>query len=79
MEAEYRFPLRSDGLFGAVCFINNTFAESTTTKLFAKAAPAAGAGFRMKMDKTARVNLTVDLAYGLDHSSGIYFGMQEAF
>ncbi|MEO8148624.1 MAG: hypothetical protein ABI723_13345 [Bacteroidia bacterium] len=78
-EAEFRFPLRKDGLFGGVLFINNTFAESTTAKLFDKAAPGAGAGFRMKMDKAARVNLTVDLGYGLDHSSGIYFGMQEAF
>ncbi len=79
LEAEYRFPLSNDGLFGGVVFINNTFAESTDTKLFAKAAPAIGAGFRMKMDKAARVNLTIDLAWGVDHSSGIYFGMQEAF
>jgi hypothetical protein len=79
MEAEYRFPLSHDGLMGGVVFLNNTFAESTDTKLFANAAPAVGAGFRLKMDKAARVNLTVDLGYGLDHSSGIYFGMQEAF
>jgi len=79
LESEYRFPLSSDGLFGGVIFLNNTFAESTESKLFSKAAPAAGFGFRLKMDKAARVNLTVDAGYGLDHSSGIYFGMQEVF
>jgi len=79
IEAEYRFPLSHDGLMGGVVFLNNTFAESTDTKLFANAAPAAGFGFRLKLDKAARVNLTVDVGYGLDHSYGIYFGMQEAF
>ena len=59
MEAEYRFPLSHDGLMGGVVFLNNTFAESTDTKLFAHAAPAGGFGFRLKMDKAARVNLTV--------------------
>jgi hypothetical protein len=79
LEGEYRFPLSSDGLMGGVVFLNNTFAESTDAALFSKAAPAAGFGFRLKMDKAARINLTVDLGYGLDHSGGIYFGMQEAF
>jgi hypothetical protein len=60
-------------------FLNNSFVESTDINLFAKSVPAAGFGFRLKMDKAARINLTVDLGYGLDHSSGIYFGMQEVF
>jgi hypothetical protein len=88
-EVEYRFPLSSNGLFGGVAFINNTFAKGidydietqkfSEQKLFAKSAPAAGVGFRMKMDKRARVNLTVDYGVGLDNSSGIYFSMQETF
>jgi hypothetical protein len=79
IETEFRFPITNNGFVGGVAFLSNTFAESTTQKLFYKAAPAAGGGIRLKMDKAARVNLTVDLAYGLDKSSGIYFGMQEAF
>jgi hypothetical protein len=78
-EAEYRYPISKSGLFGGVFFVNTTFASSTDQKLFSKTAPGIGAGFRMMMDKLARVNLTVDLAYGLDHSSGIYFSMQETF
>lgn len=86
-EAEYRFPLSSNGLFGGVAFLSSTFAsnydlttaKNTDQRLFEKAAPAMGVGFRMKMDKLARVNLTVDYGVGLDKSHGIYFSMQEAF
>jgi hypothetical protein len=86
-EAEYRFPLSNNGLFGGVAFLSTTFASSLNAstahssdqRLFEKAAPAMGVGFRMKMDKAARVNLTVDYGVGLDHSHGIYFSMQEAF
>ncbi len=78
-ECEFRFPLSADELFGGVAFINTTFAESTSEGLFHDVAPAAGVGFRLKVDKAARINLTVDIAAGLDNSSGIYFGMQEAF
>ncbi|MDI1353792.1 MAG: hypothetical protein PSX36_02655 [bacterium] len=78
-EAEYRYPISSNGLWGGVLFVNNTFAQAIDGGLFDHAAPAAGAGIRLKMDKRARVNLTVDLSYGLDHSSGVYFSMQEAF
>lgn len=78
-EAEYRFPISDNGFWGGTAFVNTTFAESTTQKLFEKTAPGIGAGIRMKMDKRARINLTVDLGYGLDNSSGIYFNLQEAF
>lgn len=79
MEAEYRFPLSSNGMWGGVAFVNNTMASAPDQTLFEKAAPGLGFGMRMKMDKRARVNLTVDYAVGLDKSSGIYFSMQEAF
>ncbi|MDX2134815.1 MAG: BamA/TamA family outer membrane protein [Saprospiraceae bacterium] len=79
LEAEYRFPISDNGLWGGVVFLNNTLASSPDQGLFDEAAPAMGAGLRLKMDKRARVNLTVDMAVGLDRSSGIYFGLQEAF
>jgi hypothetical protein len=86
-EAEYRFPLSNNGMWGGVAFLNATMASSSDPKLeadsnqrlFEKAAPGLGVGLRMKMDKRARVNLTVDYALGLDQSHGIYFSMQEAF
>jgi outer membrane translocation and assembly module TamA len=78
-EAEYRFPISNNGLWGGVAFLNCAFASSTDQHLFEEAAPAMGVGIRMKMDKRARINLTADIGVGLDKSSGIYFGMQEAF
>ncbi len=78
-ESEYRFPISKNGFIGGVAFVNTTFVESYRQKLFEKAAPGVGAGVRIKMDKRARVNLTIDLGYGSDNSSGIYFNLQEAF
>ncbi|MFI5218079.1 MAG: BamA/TamA family outer membrane protein [Bacteroidia bacterium] len=88
-EAEYRFPISKNGFWGGVAFVNTTFAKGidyneetqafSEQKLFEKAAPGMGAGIRMKMDKRARINLTVDLGYGTDNSSGIYFNLQEVF
>lgn len=88
-EAEYRFPISRDNFIGGVAFVNTTFArgvdvndqtlEVTEQKLFAKAAPGIGGGLRLQMDKRARVNLTIDLGYGADNSSGIYFNLQETF
>jgi hypothetical protein len=78
-EVEYRFPLNANGLLGGVAFVNTTFAKSPTQNLFDGYAPGGGIGLRVKMDKKANVNLTVDIAYGRDNNSGIYFNLQEAF
>ncbi len=78
-ETEYRFPISANGLLGGVLFANATFANSITQKMFDQMAPGLGAGLRVKMDKRARINLTVDIAYGRDNSSAIYFNLQETF
>jgi hypothetical protein len=79
VEAEYRFPISDNGMWGGVAFVNSTFASSYALRLFEKSAPGLGVGLRMKMDKRARVNLTVDYGLGLDRSHGLYFSMQETF
>ena len=78
-EAEYRFPLRPDGLLGGVLFVNATQASNSTQKLFESTAPGAGMGLRIKMDKRTRTNLNIDVAVGLNNSSAIYFNLQECF
>jgi hypothetical protein len=88
-EAEYRFQISQNGFWGGVAFVNNTFARGinydmdTQTfvkqNLFEKAAPGFGGGLRLTMDKRARTNLGMDIGYGLDNSSGIYFNLQETF
>ncbi len=78
-EIEYRYPISKNGLWGGTLFVNNTNISSDTQQLFERFAYAAGAGIRLTMDKRTRVNLTVDIAYGLDNSTAIYFNLQEYF
>lgn len=78
-EAEYRYPISKNGLFGGTIFINATTASNYYHKMFEKTAFGMGAGLRMQLDKMARTNLTVDIGIGTDKSSGIYFNLQETF
>jgi hypothetical protein len=78
-EAEYRFPISKNGLFGGVVYLNATTASNYTKGLFDKTAFGRGAGVRMQLDKRARTNLTVDIGLGTDRATAIYFNLQEAF
>ena len=65
---------------GLGCIFKWTFVANTQQQqLFHKMAPAGGVGPRVKMDKRARVNLMVDIAFGTKNGSGLYFNLQEAF
>lgn len=78
-EAEYRFPISKNGLFGGVLYVNATTASNYSKKLFDKTAFGRGAGVRMQLDKRARTNLTVDIGLGADRATAIYFNLQETF
>ncbi len=78
-EAEYRFPISKNGLFGGVLYVNATTASNYYNNLFDNTAIGRGAGIRMQMDKRARTNLTVDIGLGADRATAIYFNLQEAF
>ena len=78
-EAEYRWNISSDGLWGAVAFFNAT---STTTSdgVFARADYAMGLGLRIKLNSQTRTNIAFDYAWGLEAgSSGLFLGLGEAF
>jgi outer membrane protein assembly factor BamA len=77
-EAEYRFPLTHDELFGGVVFVNAT-ASTTESGAFSPLDPAAGLGLRIKFIKRTRTNLTIDYGWGLRGSKGLYLGTQEMF
>jgi hypothetical protein len=80
-ETEYRFPLsKCSDLVGGVLFANFTTTTNPGTgeKLFRKVAPAAGFGFRLKVDKHSRTNLQLDFAFG-QRSSAVYLGAAETF
>jgi outer membrane protein assembly factor BamA len=89
LESEYRFPITRNGLFGGVLF-----ASATTTsrdaitvgtesfpqlKLFEATKPAAGFGARVMLNRTGRLNLAVDMAFGENGAKGFYFAVGETF
>jgi len=78
-EAEYRFGISRNNLFGGTVFVNSTNANSLTQELFDRTAVGYGVGFRMQMDKLARTNLAVDIGMAEKELGGIYFNLQEAF
>ncbi|HWF84124.1 MAG TPA: BamA/TamA family outer membrane protein [Vicinamibacterales bacterium] len=80
-EMEYRGTITSNGLLGMVAFLNVTTVDNAETgeKLFNSAAPAAGFGLRVLLNKRSRTNLCTDYAWGKDGSRGFYLAIQEAF
>jgi hypothetical protein len=80
-EAEWRFRLSQSGLFGGVIFLNTLTTDNKfiDQKLADRFAFGSGAGLRVKMSKETRTNICIDLGFGSDGSSGLYFGLQEAF
>jgi hypothetical protein len=79
VESEYRWSLTSDGLFGAVVFVNGLSTTSTESGIFSRIDPGFGAGLRIKFNKHTSTNLTLDYGWGSDVSSGFFLGMSEVF
>ena len=80
-EVEYRALLMRNGLLGMVVFLNLTTITNLETgeRLFHSAAPGAGAGLRLSINKRSKTNLCFDVGFGKDGSRGFYFALQEAF
>ena len=80
-EAEYRWTIPANGLFGMVAFVNTETLsnEQTGEKLFDSFASAAGVGLRLSINKRSKTNLAVDLAHGQGGEHGVYLAVQEAF
>jgi hypothetical protein len=78
-EAEYRFALSRDGLWGGVIFLNSLWTTSPVEGQFGPADAAAGAGLRVKFNKRTSTNLAADLAFDQFGNSNVFFGLQEVF
>jgi hypothetical protein len=80
-EAEWRFSLSKSGLLGGVVFVNTTTTDNRYANQYLadRFAFGYGAGLRIKMTKETRTNICIDLGAGSDGSSGIWFGLSEAF
>jgi hypothetical protein len=79
-EAEFRYRISRNGLFGGVVFTNFTTASNPFTgeKVFNSVAPGYGFGLRIMMNKKDRTNIAIDYGRG-DGFSGVYFNIREAF
>ena len=80
-EVEYRATLTANGLLGMVAFLNATTVSNLESgeHLFDSAAPGAGAGLRLLLNKRSRTNLCFDLGFGKQGSHGVYLAVQETF
>jgi len=80
-EFEYRFPITSNGLLGAVAFINGTAASDpdSGTDLFKYVRPGYGGGLRIKFNKDSRTNIAIDFGRGADGSSSFSLNLGEVF
>ena len=79
-EAEFRYRISRNGLFGGVVFANFTTASNPISgqKVFNSVAPGYGFGLRIKMNKKDRTNIAIDYGIG-DGFHGVYFNIREAF
>jgi hypothetical protein len=79
-EAEFRYKISKNGLFGGVVFANLTTASNpfTNQKVFDAVAPGYGFGLRIMMNKKDRTNIAIDYGRGFGFS-GVYFNIREAF
>ena len=80
-EAEYRWTISKNGLFGMVAFVNTETLtnEQADEKLFDSFATGIGIGFRFMLNKRSKTNLCFDIGRGEKGSKGVYFAVQEAF
>jgi hypothetical protein len=62
-EAEQRFQISSNGLFGAVVFANVTSVSEFNTQQFKYWHAGAGFGLRLKFNKYSDANLSLDLGF----------------
>jgi hypothetical protein len=79
LEAEYRFGITHNGLFGGVLFSNAGSATQWPTNKFEYVDPGEGVGLRVKFNKYSDVNLCIDYAIGLYGSRGVFFNLGEVF
>lgn len=88
-ETEYRFPITKSGLLGGVVFASATTTsraaisiggeEIPKLSLFEAVRPAMGFGGRVLLNRTGRLNLTMDMAFGQKGAKGFYFAVGETF
>ena len=78
-EAEYRFAISANGLFGGVLFANaESFSAANGTRLQG-VQPGFGPGVRIKLNKVSKTNVCIDYGFGRQGSKGLFVNVGELF
>ena len=78
-EAEYRFKITRNGLFGGVVFGNaQSFSGAPGTPL-RSIQPGYGTGLRIKLNKLSKTNIDIDYGFGRQGSRGLFINVGELF
>lgn len=78
-EAEYRFRITANGLFGGVLFANaEAFSAEPGTRL-QKIKLGFGPGLRVKLNKVSKTNISIDYGFGSRGSNGLFINIGELF
>ena len=79
LEAEYRYRISANGLFGGVIFVNaQSFSGAPGTPL-QSVQPAFGPGLRIKLNKVSKTNVSIDYGFGTEGSRGLFVCVGELF
>jgi hypothetical protein len=79
VEAEYRFQISNNGLFGGVLFANSESVSELSNNHFAILRPGYGLGLRVKLNKNSRTNIAIDYGFGAGGSRGFFVNLGEVF
>jgi len=78
-EAEYRFKISANGLFGGVVFGNvQSFSGAPGTPL-QSVQPGFGTGLRVKLNKLSKTSVDIDYGFGKQGSRGLFINVGELF
>ena len=78
-EAEYRFTISRNGLFGGVVFADAQSFSDLQTGRYEVISPGAGLGIRIMLNKFSKTNIALDYAWGTQGSSGFFVNLGEVF
>ncbi len=79
LEAEYRFKISQNGLFGGVLYGNAQSFSKEISDQYNTITPGWGTGLRIKLNKYSKANLCIDYGFGLEGSKGFFVNLGEVF
>ena len=78
-EAEYRFAISRNGLFGGALFVNGSSFSAAPGTSLQSIQPGFGPGLRIKLNKLSKTNVSIDYGFGREGSRGLFINVGELF